>query len=114
MPYDRRRRTRQPVADDATGAVSLVQPVRILELSELGARIEVALPLQIESLHDFRLELFDSTVVVKGRVAHCELVEIGDSHTLYRAGIEFVDTPDHVLAAVAGYLVESRQGRTIH
>lgn len=80
----------------------------------MGARLDVASSLQLESLHDFRLELFGQVVVVKGRVAHCELVELSESHTIYRAGVEFIDTPDHVLTAIAAYLETKKQGRTIH
>ena len=58
------------------GEVKVFQPMTILDISHGGAQIETPFPLQLDSLHDFRLSLGDRSIVVKGRIAHSQ---IGDA-----------------------------------
>ena len=88
----------------AAGEVSVLAPVEIREISQLGTMLDTAFPLVLNSIHDVRLELDDRSVVVKGRVAHCSIVELGGELVRYRAGIEFVDLPAHAAAAINAYL----------
>ena len=52
------------------------QPMAIKEISRGGAQVETGFPLQLDSLHDFRLTLGDRSVVVKGRVVHCSISDV--------------------------------------
>ncbi len=106
MPTDERRRLeRLPVTGPVQGEVRIVHPLRLLEISEGGVSLEVTQPLTLESLHDFRIEFGTSTVVVKGRVAHCRVAQIEQGQVAYRAGIEFVDLAPHVREAIDDYIV---------
>jgi len=87
------------------------QPVAIKEISGGGIQVETTFPLQLDSLHDFRLALGDRSIVVKGRVAHCRITEVDQDLVLYRSGVEFVDLSDRVRAAIAEFLSLLRQGR---
>lgn len=102
---ERRRLERLRVAGLVQGEVRIVHPIRLVEISEGGASIEVTQPLVIESLHDFRIELGDNIVIVKGRVAHCRVAEVEHGRLAYRAGVEFVDQPAHVREAVYDYII---------
>ena len=61
---------RVPLAGQVTGEVMVFQPITILDISRGGAQIETSFPLQLDSLHDFRLSLGQRSVVLKGRIAH--------------------------------------------
>ncbi len=86
------------------GEVSVLAPVEIREFSQLGAMLDTAFPLVLNSIHDVRLELGDQAIIVKGRVAHCSIAELGGELVRYRAGIEFVDLPAHAAAAIKSFL----------
>ena len=80
------------------------QHVTILDISRGGAQVESTFPLQLDSLHDFRLSLGDRSVVVKGRIAHCHIGQLTESSALYRTGVEFVEPSEHVLAAIVHFV----------
>ena len=61
---------------DVQGEVMVYQPMTITEISHGGAQIETAFPIQLGSLHDVRLTLGATSVVVKGRVAHARVTEV--------------------------------------
>ena len=58
------------------GEVMVFQPMAIREIGRGGAQIETVFPLQLDSLHDFRLTLGDRSVVVKNRVVHCHISDV--------------------------------------
>ena len=87
------------------------QPMTIREISATGAQIETTFPLQLNSLHDLRLELGDAAVVVKGRVVHCHIDEVESETIVYHTGIEFVDMPEWVAKAVAEFVDAVKTGR---
>ena len=80
------------------------QPVTIRDISHGGAQIETPFPLQLDSLHDFRLALGPRSIVVKGRIAHCQVDQLTESSALFRTGVEFVEPSDHVHEAIAGFV----------
>ena len=82
----------------------MFQPVAIKEISRGGAQVETAFPLQLDSLHDFRLTLGDRSVVVKGRVAHCRISDVDQELVLYRSGIEFVGPDERITEVIAGFV----------
>jgi len=87
-----------------TGAVTVFQPMTILNISIKGMLMESAAPLHNDSLHDFRLALDGRSVVVKGRVVYCKIGELREGAVLYRCGVEFVELPPHVESAIGDFV----------
>ena len=77
------------ILGELVGEVMIFQPISIKEISRGGAQVETGFPLQLDSLHDFRLTLGDRSVVVKGRVVHCSITDVEQELVLYRPGIEY-------------------------
>jgi len=101
MPdYSKRDTERVPVPSPLHGEVKVYQPMTIVDISKGGAKIETPFALQLDSLHDFRLSLGETSIVVKGRIAHSQIGELKDGMVLYRTGVEFVETSDHAQAAL--------------
>lgn len=100
----RRAHDRHELPAIASGEVKLYLPMAVRQLSTGGALIELAVPLQLESLHDFRLALGDRSVVVKGRVVHAHVETVSPSRVSYHAGVEFVDLSEPVARAIADFL----------
>ena len=67
-------------------------------------QIETGYPLQLDSLHDFRLTLGDRSVVVKGRVVHSSISDVEQEMITYRSGIEFVEPPERVFSVIAEFV----------
>lgn len=100
----RRSHDRHDLPAIASGEVKLYVPMTVRQLSTGGALVELAVPLQLESLHDFRLVLGDRSVVVKGRVVHAHVETVAPSRLSYHAGVEFVDLSAPVAEAIATFL----------
>jgi hypothetical protein len=98
-----------PLAGQVTGEVMVFQPMTILDISHGGAQIETPFPLQLDSLHDFRLTLGDRSVVVKGRIAHCHVGELTETAALYRTGVEFIEPSDHARVAISLFVQAIRR-----
>ena len=108
MTDARRDSERIQILGELPGAASVQQTIYVKELSRGGAQVETSFPLQLNSLHEFRLSLGSLTVVVKGRVAHCH---IDPESVLYRAGVEFVDMPEWVASAIGEFVDALKTGR---
>lgn len=106
-----RETERVPILGELHGEVMVFQPMAIKEVSRGGAQIETTFPLQLDSLHDLRLTLGDRSVIVKGRVAHCSIADVEQEVVTYRSGVEFVEPPERVAAAIAGFIQAIRDGR---
>lgn len=91
------------MAGQVTGEVMVYQPMTIIDLSDRGAQVETKFPLHLDSLHEFRLSLGTRSVVVKGRIANCQIGELGDN-VRYRSGIEFIEPTEHALAAIHAFV----------
>jgi hypothetical protein len=111
MPDEKRETERLDILGELPGAASVVQPVTIKQLSRGGVLLESAVPLQPNSLHEFRLDLGDRSVVVKGRVAHCRVCDVEQEHVRYSAGVEFVELPSATAAAIADFIEDLKSGR---
>jgi len=83
----------------------------IREMSRGGAQVETGFPLQLDSLHEFRLTLGDRSVVVKGRVAHCSISDVDQEIVTYRSGVEFVEPADRVHSVISGFIDAIKDGR---
>ena len=111
-PADDKRDThRLQILGDLQGEVTVFQPMAIKEISRGGAQVETAFPLHLDSLHDFRLTLGDCSIVLKGRVAHCQISNVEQELVTYRSGIEFIEPSDRVYSVIAGFIEAIRAGR---
>jgi hypothetical protein len=110
---DKREKERVAPTGQLEGAVMVFQPMTIVEISDNGAQIEAPFPLQLDSLHEFRLSLGDRSVVVKGRIVHCFVGELHTDGTVYRSGIEFVEPSEPVRQAIADFVDTLRAARRI-
>ena len=102
---------RVQILGELHGEVMVFQPMAIREISRGGAQVETSFPLQLDSLHELRLTLGDRSVVVKGRVAHCNISDVDQELVTYRAGIEFIEPTERVAAAIAGFIEAISAGR---
>jgi PilZ domain len=93
------------------GEVMVFQPMAIKEISRGGAQVETGFPLHLDSLHDLRLTLGDRSVIVKGRVVHCQISDVDQEIVVYRSGIEFIDPPDRVESVIVEFIEAVREGR---
>ena len=112
-PDDKRDRERVPVP--LTGEVMVFQPMNILDLSMGGVQVETSFPLQLDSVHEFRMSLGDRVVVVKGRIAHCHIGELQaeGGGVLYRSGVEFIEPSEHVRTAISAFLEAVRAAKEL-
>jgi hypothetical protein len=101
---DKRRTERMEMLSEPRGEVMVYQPMVLTDISRAGAQIETTFPLLIDSLHDFRFELGELSIVVKGRVVHAHVVSIEDQATIYRAGIEFVEPSERVVTSISAFM----------
>jgi hypothetical protein len=106
-----RRTHRIEILGELQGEVMVYEPMAITEISRAGAQIETSYPLQIDSLHDFRLVLGERSVVVKARIVHARVVEVEDRATIYRAGIQFVAPSERIIEAIGDFMDEIVAGR---
>jgi hypothetical protein len=111
MSSEKRQAERIEMLGDLPGAATVAQPIAIKELSRTGALIESSFPLQIDSLHQFRLTLGERTVVVRGRIAHCRINEVEQDRVIYAAGVDFVDLSPGAAETLAGFLDGVKSGR---
>ncbi len=68
-----------------------------------GVQVETLFPLHVDSVHEFRLVL-DQPVVLRGRVAHCGIIDVNQDLLRYRSGLHFVDVPAHVRHAIDAFI----------
>ena len=105
-PGDAKRDTRRiELLGGFSGEVMVFQPMLIREISMGGVQIETAFPLQLDSLHDFRLTLSEGrSVVIKGRVAHSHISDVDQDIIRYRSGIEFIEPSERVTLVIAEFM----------
>lgn len=111
MSSEKRDGERIQILGELTGEVMVFEPMAIKEISRGGAQVETAVPLQLDSLHDFRLFLGDRSIVVKGRVVHCSISDVDQEVIVYRSGIEFIEPSERVDDAISDFMQAIRDGR---
>jgi len=111
MDPDRRESPRTEILGPLPGEVSVPAPILVRDISRTGAHIECAFPLLLGSVHELRLHLGEDPVVVKARVVHCQITDIGRDLVRYTAGMEYVDLPPYVDAAIDAYLERLHRAR---
>ena len=101
-----RRTERMALLSELRGEVMVYQPMVLTQVSRRGAEVETTFPLQIDSLHDFRVVLGDRSIVVKGRVVHAHVSNVENEATIYRSGIEFVEPSERIVEAIGEFMAE--------
>ena len=84
----------------------IFQPSDVLQLSHGGMQVDTKFPLQLDSLHEFRLTLGEISLVVKGRIAHSRISDVDQDVITYRSGVEFIELSERVAAAIAHFVDE--------
>ena len=100
----KREAERVPIAGLVSGEVTVFQPMTILNMSEKGMQIEASTKLHNDSLHDFRLSLYNRSVIVKGRIVYCQIGELNEGGPRYKCGIEFIQMAAHVQTAIGDFV----------
>jgi hypothetical protein len=108
---EKRDTGRIPILGELHGEVMVFEPMAIKEIGHGGVQVETAFPLQLDSLHDFRLTLGDRSVVVKGRIVHCSITDVDQDVVVYRSGIEFIEPSERVAAAIDDFMQAITDGR---
>src|SRR5437667_9975007 len=103
-PENKRDTERVQILGELRGEVTVFQPMAVKEISHGGAQVETNFPLQLDSLHEFRLTLGDRSVVLKGRVAHCSISDVEQELVFYLSGIEFVEPPERISGVVNEFM----------
>ena len=112
MEPEKRDADRVPILGDLPGEVMVFQPMLIRELGRTGATVETRFPLHLDSLHDLRLELGTTNVVVKGRVVHSRISDVDQDIVTYRNGLEFVEPSERITSAITEFLQTLKANRT--
>lgn len=99
------------ILGELNGEVMVFQPMAVKEISRRGAQVETAFPLQLDSLHDFRLTLSDRSVVVKGRIVHCTISDVDQELVVYRSGLEFIDPSEAIDEVITDFIQAITDGR---
>jgi hypothetical protein len=102
---------RLPILGVLKGEVMVFQPMTVREISQGGVQVETGFPLQLDSLHELRLSLGERSVILKGRVVHCSIADVDQELVIYRSGLEFIEPPDRVAAAISDFIAAMRDGR---
>ena len=110
---ERRDEARLPVPGTLSGNVMVFLPMTITEIAPGGVQVETPFSFQIDSIHELRLALGERTVIAKGRVTHCRVVDLGQESVCYRTGLEFVDVPQRLSEAIASFVNGMKSERPI-
>jgi hypothetical protein len=110
-PGDKRDIERIEILGELHGEVMIFQPLSIKEISLGGCLVETAFQLSLNSLHDVRLTLGERSIVLKGRVAHCQISEVDQELVTYRSGIEFIEPVDRVWDVIKEFIAAIKAGR---
>jgi hypothetical protein len=101
---DKRDTNRVLILGDLKGEIMVFEPLQIREISCGGASVETRFPLALNSLHDLRLTLGSTSIVVKARVAHSRISEVDQEIVTYSSGVEFVEPSERVRETISEFL----------
>ncbi len=109
---DKREGERVPILGDLPGEIMVFQPMVLREISLGGATLETRAPLHLNSLHDLRLTLGGTSIIVKGRVVHSRISDVDQDIVTYRSGVEFVEPSERVRAVIDAFLAGVKADRS--
>ena len=101
---ERRHSPRLEILGELGGEVMVFHAMSVKDLGVTGARVETPFAFQLDSLHELRLTLDDQSIVVKGRVAHCQISDVEQEQLSYQAGFEFVDLTERAQDVIKQFL----------
>ena len=104
MGQEKRQAERVPMLGELQGEIMVFQPMLVRDVSRGGVTVETRFALQLDSLHDIRLALTGKSVIVKGRVVHSHISDVDQDIVVYRTGLEFVEPPLAVRAAITEFI----------
>jgi len=105
-----REHERVPMLGQLVGEIMVFEPLAVTELSVKGLAVDTRFPLHLNTLHEMRLTLGALPVVVKARVVHCHISDV-DQEVIYHSGMEFVELPERVRAAIDEFLAAVKAHR---
>lgn len=91
------------ITTDIRGTARGQIAARLVDLSEGGALLHLALPLEIGAIHDFALQIDGQTVWVQGEVKRSEPVGAG-----HHIGVEFIGIDPGDQRRLQAYLASRR------
>jgi c-di-GMP-binding flagellar brake protein YcgR len=110
MATERRRSPRYRPHTEVYGRLKSVLPARILDISLHGAQVEVSQSLQRRAEVRFSLPTPEGDLLLHALVRRCSLTGLrkaehaeGESVTVYRAGLEFVNLSQEQNEALKRY-----------
>lgn len=109
---DQRDTERVLILGDLQAEIMVFQPLQIKEIGRGGASVETRFPLSLDSLHELRLTLGPTAIVLKGRVTYSRIDDVDQEIVTYRSGIEFVDMSDRVRMVIAAFLDTLKANRS--
>ncbi len=112
MASNTRGADRISILGELKGEIMVFEPLSVKEIGPTGATIETQYPLHLNSLHDLRLTLSATPVVVKARVVHSHISQVDQDTVAYLSGVEFVELPQHVAVALEKFLDGVRMDRS--
>ena len=109
---DKREGERVPILGDLPGEIMVFQPMVLREIGLGGATLETRAPLHLNSLHDLRLTLGGTSIIVKGRVVHSRISDVDQDIVTYRSGVEFIEPSERVRAVIDAFLAGVKADRS--
>ncbi len=110
---DKRDTERVVILGELQAEIMMFEPMLIKEISRSGATVDTRFPLHLNSLHDLRLTLGTTSVILKGRVVHSRISDVDQDIVTYRTGLEFVEPSERVADVIAQFLDEVKANRSI-
>ena len=112
MSQEKRESERIPILGELQGEVMVFEPMAIKEIGRGGVQVETGMPLHLNSLHDLRLTLGGTSIIVKGRVVHSRISDVDQDIVTYRSGVEFVEPSERVRAVIDAFLAGVKAERS--
>ena len=104
MDAEKRDAERLAILGDLHAEIMVFQPIHVTEISRIGVTVDTHFPMHLDSLHDLRLKLGDTSIVLKARVAHSHISDVDQIKVIYRTGLEFVAPSPAALAVIVEFL----------
>ena len=112
-PEEKRDRDRVEILGELHGEIMIFQPMSIKEISRSGCLVETGFQLHLNSLHDVRLTLGDQSVILKGRVVHSSISDVGQEIVHYRTGLEFIELSERNREVIVEFIEAIKTGRRL-
>ncbi|MGE0395047.1 MAG: PilZ domain-containing protein [Vicinamibacterales bacterium] len=108
--FEQRKAMRLPVEGSLTGDITVAMPLVVTQISAGGVLVETERPLRLESLHELRLGVDGSALVITGRVVHSRVVDLAADTLVYESGLEFINPSVHAQNALRALLLRLNDG----